>query len=427
MIGIKEKFKEIEKKLYTRHSQVKKNGLEHVKKILDKLQNPQQRMGRIIHITGTNGKGSVAYITEAILRACGYKTALYTSPHISGLQERIRINSIPIPEKEFIELYEKVISVDESLSFFEIMTLIAFLYFRDRVDYSVIEVGIGGLYDTTNVFEKKDLCFITSVGFDHMDMLGSTLSDIAFQKAGIIKENCICIIPELGYEAKKVIEEECRKKNAKLIEVKDFFEIVEFDKSQNLMIVKNLESMDLYPLKLVGVRQTLNLSMVLKGLEEIGIKPENKVLTSALSSIEINCRFEIIKKRVSDNDIYFILDGAHNPQAFDVFIENIKYFRIDEPSLIFSILSTKDYNAIIKRIVEIKIFKKIIITEIDNQKKLNPYFIADMFYSYSKDIDLTVVSDLDVAIKTAISYSRNICVAGSFYLVSEAKKIIKTL
>lgn len=193
MNKIEERYREIENLLYSRHSQIKKNGIEHIKKILLKLGEPQKKMGKIIHITGTNGKGSVAYIAESIIRSMGFKTALYTSPHIDDLTERIQINRTPISKEDFIKLFDRVYSLSKDLSFFEMMTLIAFLYFENKADYSVVEVGIGGLYDTTNVFDNTALCFITSISLDHTELLGKTKSEIAFQKSGIIKKGSVCV------------------------------------------------------------------------------------------------------------------------------------------------------------------------------------------------------------------------------------------
>lgn len=422
-MDIEKRYREIENLLYTRHSYKKKNGLEHIKKILDKLGNPHKKIGKVIHITGTNGKGSVAYITESIIRNMGFKTALFTSPHITELTERIKINGNDISKYDFVRIFEENYKYFDELSFFEIITLIAFIYFQNKVDYSIIEVGIGGLYDTTNVFEDTVLCFITSVDLDHMDMLGRTKKDIAFQKSGIIKKNSICVVPEYSSEVKEIILERCKILNAKFIEVKDIFKIKGYDLKKRLMNIIDEDNNE-FESSLIGVKQTLNISMVLKGLKEIGLKIEKDIIRKALKDVRIRGRFEIIHKAINSLNKTFIIDGSHNPQAISIFIENIKRFNIINPVLIFSILSTKDYKEVIKIISSSKVFDKIIITEINNPKKLNAITIANEFSTY-KNSDISVISDHEAAIRYAISSSNVIAIAGSFYLISDAIKIIE--
>jgi len=424
MIKIEKDFDEIEKLLYTKHSQIKKNGISHIKKLLSKFNNPHKKMGHIIHITGTNGKGTVAYITSSILRNMGFNTALYISPHINSLTERIQINGKPITKEDFVYLFKKIEAYSHDLSFFEIMTLIAFLYFHDRVDYSVIEVGIGGLYDTTNVFDETTLCFITSIGMDHTDMLGHKLKDIALQKAGIIKKNSVCVTGKHSSEIRRVIEEKCIGLNSRLIEVDDFFEIKKYNLDDNTMVVVNKNSGREFKMGILGIKQTFNLSLVLKGLNEIGVIADDDLLKKALININIDCRFQTIIKYIKDRKKTFILDGAHNPEAISVFMDNLKFFNINNPVLIFSILSTKDYSEVIKIINNRNVFKRIIVCEIKNFKKLNPYLIADEFLKHKFDIDVSIIPDIDIALKKSTDISDNICVAGSFYLASDALRSV---
>jgi dihydrofolate synthase/folylpolyglutamate synthase len=423
--NINSEYDEIEHLLYTKHSQTKKNGIEYIRDILRKMGDPHKRMGKIIHITGTNGKGSVAYITDAILRSMGYKTALYTSPHINQLTERIKINGNDISRGKFIELFHLVSKFSDKLSFFEMMTLIAFKYFENSVDYSIIEVGIGGMHDVTNVVEDTELCFITSIGLDHTEILGPTKRDVAFQKAGIIKKNSVCVIPDLQYDLTNIIDKKCKEENARLVIVNDFFRIESFNIDKKIMRVVNQKNGFGFDMNLLGVKQTLNLSMVLTGLSEIGMRINDDVLENAMSSISINCRFEVLRKKINGREKIFVFDGAHNPEAFSVFIDNLKFFGIKDPVLVFSILLTKDHRTVLKELKDSGIFKKVIITEIQNPKKLSANFIADELSKFTSDIDITVESELDMALMNACSVSDNVCVCGSFYLVSDALKIVK--
>lgn len=419
--SIKEKYLEIENLLYTKHSQTKKHEMEYVKNILDKFSNPHKKIGKIIHITGTNGKGSIAYIANSILIQKGFKVGMFTSPHINNLRERIQINGVYITEEEFVNIFDEIYNQSENLSFFEILTIMAFIYFeRNKVDWSVIEVGIGGLNDITNVVENTSLCFITSVDMDHMDILGNTKIDIAKQKAGIIKKNSVCVIPPLDSEIFDIIDNKCKSEKAELLNIKPFFKIIGFDKNNGFMYIQNTLTDKIFKTNLIGIKQPQNISMVIHGFKKIGIEIDDDTLSKSLLKININCRFEIINK----NKKSFIFDGAHNKEAFNIFIENIVFFKIEKPILIFSLLSNKDIKSIVDIIKNSNVFKKIIITEINNSKKLSPFYIADML-SGSKDIDITVINDIKTAIKQAMKFSDNICVAGSFYLVSDAIEILR--
>ncbi len=413
------RFKEIEQILYTKHSLVKKNGLQHIFKILERIGNPHKRIGRVIHITGTNGKGSVAYLCSTALMSLNKKVGLYTSPHIRGLTERIKINGKNISEQDFVRLYDYVTSFDEHLSFFEIVTLIMLKYFEEQnVDFSVIEVGIGGLYDTTNVVDAE-LCFITSIDYDHMNMLGPTLNDIAFQKAGIIKKDSICVVGEMMEEQLEVVKKVASQRGGMIFKVENFFDIKGLDEDYRMVLEdkRNLKRFKMIP---VGVKQPINLSMVIRGLEMIGLNIELEKFYRMIENTDIEGRFQIV--RISDEaDKIVVLDGAHNPGAIRVLIENMRFFGFDEKrwTLVFSIFSNKDYKTVIKNIADTSFFDRVIITMVDNPKKLSPYLIANMYMEYKKDVDVSVVDSSKAAFEFALRVSDNVCVTGSFYLVSE--------
>lgn len=417
-------FKEVENLLYTKHVQNSKNTLKHIRSILERLDNLHRNIGKIIHVTGTNGKGSVCAIVEKILRVKGYKTALFTSPHIRSLTERIKINGSNISEEDFLRIFKKVYPLCEDLTFFEIMTVIAFVYFSENnVDYSVIEVGIGGLYDTTNVVEDTVLSIITSIGIDHTNMLGNTLTDIARQKAGIIKEKSICVIPwDIEESAKAVIKEEAEKKNTELIEIANFFDIVNIDNKNFLIELKDKKTGFKFKFPLPGIKQPLNLSLAIEGLNRIGVFCDEKVFTS-ISDIKLEGRFQVIKKRVKDREITFILDGAHNTQAVLNFVKTVKLFSLPERNIIFSVLSTKDYVSMSEIIA--KNFNDIIVTQIKHPKSVSAYNLADVISRFNPEVDITVDSDIAGALIYACSKSDIVFIIGSFYLVSDAINIIE--
>lgn len=425
MSVIKSRFNEIEEVLYTKHSLIKKNGLKHILEILEKMGNPHKKIGKVIHITGTNGKGSVAYLSSSFLSNLGFKVGLFISPHIRSLTERIQINGFNITEADFVRLYDYVVSFDNNLSFFEIMTLIMIKYFEENnLDFSVIEVGIGGLYDTTNVVDAN-LCFITSIDYDHIDMLGPTLNDIAFQKAGIIKEGSVCVCGDIDNEQLNIIKSVALKKDARFIKVENIFDIEGLDDKWGMVLVNRRDGHKFRMLS-VGIKQTINLSMVIEGLSALGFKIDYNLIEKTLNNFNCEGRFQIIDKFINKGKKVFILDGAHNPSAIKGFIENIKFFGFDKqkPSLVFSMLSTKDYKTSIRHLSESDVFPRIVVTSINNSKRLSPYLIADHFPNKH---DITVIDDLKNAIYYASNTSELVCVVGSFYLISDAIKILEGL
>jgi len=420
-------FSEIEKLLLSKHIVIKKNGIDFLYPILKKLDNPHKRLGRVIHITGTNGKGSVAYLMESVLRSAGYRTALFTSPHITGIRERIKLCGKDISEEDFIRIFNKVYKYANNLSFFEIITLIAFEYFAEqKVDFSIIEVGIGGKFDTTNVIEEKDLCFITSINYDHQNILGNTLEEIAFQKAGIIKKDSICISPFFDKNIRDVIENYAKKVGGKVIFIKDFHRIDKVFLKNNFMSVRNIISGEKYNIGIIGINQTLNLSMIKKGIDILrkkGFLISEKSFRKGIRNVNINARFQIIKVKNEDKDRFFIIDGAHNVEAIKSFINTLKLFKIKNISFVFSMLYGKDYISVLNLLS--KYVRNMIFTKINYSKALEPYIMANEYQKISPLADITISQDIEEAIKIAMNKSKYICVCGSFYLASELLKILR--
>ena len=224
--------------------------LERMKNLAGFLGNPQDEISSI-HIGGTKGKGSTASFVHSILKNSGFKTGLYTSPHLASFRERIRINDELISEKEVASFLEELKPAINKLgdmpSFFEIYTALAFLYFKSKkVDFAVYEVGLGGRLDATNVINPL-VCAITPISYDHMQKLGSTLREIAFEKCGIIKEGCICVSAPQEKEVLDVIEDACSKKNAKLFTVGEDISFEELSSDINKEIFNTTGIFGKYP------------------------------------------------------------------------------------------------------------------------------------------------------------------------------------
>ena len=290
-------------------------GLERIEAALHKLGNPQKNM-KVIHIAGTNGKGSVASTLANILRCAGFNVGLYTSPHLVEYTERIRINNVEISKEDFAKYVSNVCELADNLTEFEILTAAAFKYFSDKkVDCVVLETGLGGRYDATNVCENT-LAIITSISLDHTDRLGDTYEKIAYEKAGIIKENSTVITASYnkGFET---IWHVAQEKNAKLI-------CVDYEKCE-------------FPL--LGLYQRQNLALVLEVCRVLNISFD--FIKKGLKTTKWAARLEYKKEK------NILIDGAHNPDSALELRKSLDfYFKNEKKIFIYSTIDTKDYKTI---------------------------------------------------------------------------------
>ncbi|MEX1202551.1 MAG: folylpolyglutamate synthase/dihydrofolate synthase family protein [Ferruginibacter sp.] len=297
-----------------------KKDLHNTIALCDTLQNPQQHF-KTIHVAGTNGKGSCSHMLASVLQQAGYKTGLYTSPHIKAFGERIRINGVMIEEQFVVDFVKRTNSVIDHIepSFFELTVGMAFEYFaREKVDIAVIETGLGGRLDSTNIIQPE-LSVITNIGYDHMNILGNTLEAIAHQKAGIIKHNTPAVIGEYLTETKPIFLQEAALAQASLVFASEVFEITSADNDSTFLhcrVNNKLTNQPLYlQLDLNGWYQQLNLCTVLTAIEElkkIGYQLSDQVIIEALRSVKkltgMRGRWDIIQSC----DPVIIQDVAHN-------------------------------------------------------------------------------------------------------------------
>lgn len=301
-------------------------GLERISKVLEAFGNPQDKL-KFIHVAGTNGKGSVCTIIDKILQEAGFKTGLYTSPHIYEYTERIKISGIEITKKDFSKYFEKIYKktkeLNTHLTEFEILTVMMFLYFYDNnVDIVIMETGMGGRFDATNVI-KQNLCsIITHIDLDHTDKLGDTKEKIAFEKAGIIKPDCPIITSE-PYES---IKDKAEELNSMLI-----------------LITPTTEKKYLDALALKGLHQTANLALALCAINHLFPEIKEETLLKALPKVQNPYRFEYFKNK------NLIVDAAHNPNGIKALKENLDYYFPNEKRrFVFGCLKTKDYKAMME-------------------------------------------------------------------------------
>ena len=327
-------------------------GLERVTELLDKMGNPQKDL-KFIHIAGTNGKGSTAAMTASILGQAGYCTALYTSPFIYQFGERMQVNGEMIPDDELIKITEYVKPLADTMAEtpteFELITCIAFEFFKRRkCDIVVLEVGLGGLLDATNVISTPEVAVITNIGLDHTDILGNTLEEIAFNKAGIIKENGHAVIYRGTPGVEKVFEDTCREKNTKLKKANfDGLKLKSHDLFEQVFDCGDYEDIHL---PLLGDHQLHNAAVVLavaETLQEIGWKITRENIYDGIRDVSWPGRFDIVCR-----DPLFIIDGGHNPQCLEALVKNIQdYLAGRRVIALTGVLADKDYGDMYKPVM----------------------------------------------------------------------------
>lgn len=315
-------------------------GLARTLEALERLGNPQNDIN-FIHVAGTNGKGSVCALLNEIL--CTHflntdtKVGLFTSPHLFSYCERIKINNENISQDELNKYIKIASDSQDELTEFEILTVAAFLYFKDKnVKYVVFEVGLGGMFDSTNVIKNPLCSVITTIDYDHMARLGNTIEEIAYQKAGIIKPNCPVVIgcDNLGLN---IVEKYASEFNAPLYEVKSLVK-----PSFSTILINNKE----YDFSLLGDYQTKNLALVLEVLKHLPFKVSEKTLKIALKNVRWKFRLEYDKEKK------LLIDGAHNPSGIKALREFLdKYFPDDKKTFIFGCLNNKDYENMLNELI----------------------------------------------------------------------------
>ena len=418
-------------------------GLERMTVLLEKLGNPQEDL-KVIHVAGTNGKGSVCKYLEEGLASCGYKMGLYTSPFIEKFNERIRLGGKDISDEDLQSFTERVLKASDEMvaegldspTEFEVVTAIAFLYFKEKgADITVLEVGLGGIGDSTNVVTKPMACAITSISFDHMDRLGETLAEIAANKAGIIKEGVPIISNVPEHEAAVVIARTAYEKNSKLYDVSKLKFMI-FDQTPFSQKV----SMDIYgtdysdvEISMTGKHQGENLKTALAIIEilrkEGKIKIERSRLYEGLKKAVQPGRFEVLVESVEEEpgkwNPMVIIDGAHNEAGAKALHDAVKtYFEGRKILLITGMLADKQTDEILGYFTEIT--KDMIVTEPDNPRKLSVDNLAEMLNEMG--IEPVKAKDAKESVKTAEQMQEGydlILFAGSLYLIGDVRRIVR--
>lgn len=394
-------YKKILAYLYSLETPKIKLGLSRIQSLLDRIGNPEKRL-KCIHVAGTNGKGSTCAMIFHILREAEYKVGMYTSPHLKKFNERIRVDNHFITDKELVDYFLKIKPYITNQSFFEITTAIAFLYFKEHnVDYAVLEVGLGGRLDATNVVTPL-ISVITNIGLEHVEFLGNTIEKIAFEKAGIIKSNVPVVTGAKG-SALKVIRKIAKQKNAPLT-LPGKFDDINFKHLNGNFQQQNKD----IALAAISVLREFNLIK----LTDIQIK-------HGIERTEWPGRMDFISRNV-------LIDGAHNPGGFKVLKKELLIFkkqrRIKNFIFVVSILTTKDIKNMLKIINPL--VSSIIFTKSDNPKAARPEKLLKMFNEINKNkkIDKKTISNPKKALNYAKIIAKKsdlIVVTGSIYMIGE--------
>ncbi|MEK0179073.1 bifunctional folylpolyglutamate synthase/dihydrofolate synthase [Microcoleus anatoxicus] len=392
-------------------------GLERIKHLLEKLENPQKKFP-IIHVAGTNGKGSVCAYLSSILTAAGYRVGRYTSPHLIDWTERICINQKPISPTELQAYLKRVIATTqnntETPTQFEIITAAAWLYFAEqKTDIAIIETGLGGRLDATNVCENPLACVITSISLEHWQILGPTVADIAGEKAGILKANCPAIIGELPEEARIVIEKRIQQLDCPATWVKPALDLgqglAEYQLPQNGVKIR-------YQLPLLGNIQLMNSAMAIATIQTLqnqGWQISETAIENGIAKTQWRGRLQ----QTTWKNQTILIDGAHNPAAAIALREYVDKFNHQQPiNWVIGILATKDRDDIFKALL--KKGDRLYLVPVPDQNSTPPTELATIAQNICRELTLCqTFPDLTTALDTAVTDKNLTVLCGSLYLV----------
>lgn len=409
-------------------------GLDRTERLLELLGNPHKKI-KLIHIAGTNGKGSTSAILGKILIEHGYKIGSFNSPHLEDIEEIIRINEENILEEELVSLIEEIKPlvnkvIEEGFNHpteFEVLTCLMFLHlYRKKVDFGIIEVGLGGRLDSTNVIEPI-LSIITPISFDHRNILGDSIEKIAFEKAGIIKKNINIVTCNQRVEVLNVIKDKVKLEESKLyianidnykvIDIKDLYQRIEVKiEGRNLKL----------DFSLLGSHQIINLSLAIESLIVLNslsyIKIDYDKLYKALRSVKWKGRLEVLK-----NEPLLVIDGAHNIDGIKHLKSNIeKYFKFKDLYLILGILKDKDVYDMVSLVAPMA--KQVYTVTANSDRAASSEELKEVVLNYNskcKSYD-DYKEALDEAYKNA-NKDDLILASGSLYMVGEMRKVINNI
>lgn len=396
-------------------------GTDCEKELLSLLGNPQDKL-RFIHVAGTNGKGSFCSMMSSVLQKQGYKVGLYTSPYIVVFNDRIRVNGLPIAEDDINDLFLRVRQKADTMktppSSFDFITAAAFLWFYEtKCDIVVLEVGLGGRYDSTNVIKNSLLSVITGIAFDHTEILGDTIEKIAWEKAGIIKENCPALYGGNDEKALAVIEKECEEKHSELtVKNPDLLKILSTTLDGTEFEFDGKE----YFIRLLGLYQPANAATVLAAIDVLrkhGFEISETAVKDGLSSAVWQARFE----KIADEPVV-LYDGGHNPQGVRAAVESVRaYFGDKKINLLVGILADKAHGEMAEELA--KIADRVICIAPPSPRALPAEALAEEFCEAGANA--RAANSIKEGVKIALSYKKPVLVIGSLYSYNDVTESVR--
>lgn len=419
-------YTEVVKNIEKRIGKFKSKGNVRIKKFLEKIGSPHKSL-KVIHVAGTNGKGSTVNFIKDVLKE-DYKVGSFVSPHLITYCDRIKIGDEEISQEDFAEIGEFIIAKEPEiiedygeLNLFEFLTIMAIIYFdREKVDITVLEVGMGGRADSTNIFTSREklISIITSISMDHMEYLGNTIEEIADAKAGIITEKGLALTTNKDPKILGVINREAREKSAEIYYTKDLeSEILKSDLKGIDFKVK-LGDWEEFSLTQIGnyqVENALGAIYALYLLNKKGIlKISTEKIRERIKTSTWKGRMEIVSK-----DPLIILDGAHNFDGIKKLVESIENFKFKKLYLIMSILSDKEHKKMLEEISSYT--DEVVFVNLDYKRGTSPEELKKEASDYGLSAEVMTVEDAIKHYKEKYSDGDLILITGSLYFVSEAR------
>ena len=406
-------------------------GLNRIEVVLNAVDNPQKKTS-FIHVAGTNGKGSVCRYISSILTNEGYRTGLYLSPHLVDFRERFQLNNEFIKKDRFVEIVDRIRPIVEQvtdrgiqLTYFEICTIIAFLFFADeQVDYAVVEVGLGGRYDATNVITPL-VSIITTVSLDHQDQLGNTIEDIAFEKAGIIKSN-IPVVTAAEGNAIEVIETICKKQHSELTHVTErMVSLQETSLFHQLLLVHGCFDDYLVKTHQLGRCQWINIAIsitVIEILQQKGVFITKDSILKGINKMRHPGRMQLLQTHP-----FVLIDGAHNTDAMRKTVESLtSFFTLDRLIVIFGVMKDKSISEMLSLLLPVTDI--LIATEPKNTRATSAEKIAKYVQKIDASKQFFTTSSVQDAYAKALTIAKEhdlIFATGSLFTVGELLQLLE--
>ena len=398
-------------------------GLSRTRELLERLGNPHLGL-KFVHITGTNGKGSTAAMVSSVLRKAGVKTGLYTSPHLWHFGERFQVNGQPIADGDLGRITERVLKAAENMTDpateFELMTALAMVYFKEQhCGIVVLEVGLGGRLDSTNIIPAPEVAVITNLGLEHTQLLGDTIPLIAREKAGIIKPGCRCVLYHQSREAQEVVEEVCREKGVELtVTDTDSLQVLEAGVEGQRFTYRGTE----YRIPMVGAYQARNAATAIEVVEALrrgGWEISQEALHQGLAGAVWPGRMELARRKPD-----FIIDGGHNPQCMEAIAQSLtQLYPGRKIRFLVGVMGDKDYGDMMGRLLPLaKSFHTI---TPDSPRALSAGDLAA--FLRGKGAEATPCESVKEALHAVLAQSTPedvICACGSLYMVGELRHLL---